>query len=473
MISWFFSLQFRLVLGFALVLALALGSVSWYVGSVAQREADRFQQGVVESRSARMQRVISRFYANRQGWAGLQPALEQAGSLYGWHIVVNDDQGQVVAESHRRFELTRSGGRNKTRFFPVVSSGREVGSVGVVPSELPDAIPEPPVSRMVSALDRSLLWTGLAAGATGILLVSLVSGRVLAPARNLNLAARRLGQGDLSQRVAASGRDEISQLARTFNAMAADLQGAEEQRRNLMADVAHELRTPLSNIQGYIEAVRDGLLQPDANTLDTIHQQVLHLARLVEDLRLLALVEAGALTLTRDLDSLEIVLRRSVESFGARAKAKGVALSLEVPPQLPLVQMDRTRIAQVVANLLENAIFHTPEGGAVSVSVELTGSERERRARVSVSDTGEGLSEVDLRLVFERFYRVDPSRSRATGGVGLGMTIAKQLVEAHGGVITAESIPGRGSRFIFDLPLTTPSTDTSNRYSEKQVYMPC
>jgi len=203
--------------------------------------------------------------------------------------------------------------------------------------------------------------------------------------RSLNSAALRLGQGDLSQRVSAPGRDEIGQLARSFNSMAEELESAERQRRNLMADVAHELRTPLSNIQGYLEAVRDGLLQPDSSTIDTIYQQVIHLTHLVEDLRLLALAEAGSLSLNWEFDSMEDLLRLSVESFGPRAEAKGVRLSLDISDGangasaeegavLPLIEMDRTRIAQVVANLIENAIFHTPAGGVVTVSAELTGS---------------------------------------------------------------------------------------------------
>ena len=310
--SWVFSLQFRLVLGFAVVLALALGSVSWYVGYIAQREADRFQDEVEDARAARIEYVISRHYASRQGWSGLQPALEQLGPLLGWHIVVKDAGGRLVAEAPMGSEVPKRSISGKTREFPVLISGRRVGSVGIAPGIFPGVAPEPPVSRLVSALDRSLLWAGLGAGAAGILLVSLVSGRVLAPARNLNTAARRLGQGDFSQRVAAKGRDEISQLASTFNTMASQLEHAEQQRQSLMADVSHELRTPISNIQGYLEAVGDGLLQPDATTLDAIHQQVLHLARLVEDLRVLALAEAGTLPLNQEQDSLEDLLRRSV-----------------------------------------------------------------------------------------------------------------------------------------------------------------
>jgi signal transduction histidine kinase len=191
------------------------------------------------------------------------------------------------------------------------------------------------------------------------------------------------------------------------------------------------------------------LLQPDDKTIDTIYQQVVHVVQLVEDLRILAMAESGTLRLHRESGSIEELLRQAVDAFRPRAEAKGVDLSVGVQPELPDVPMDRTRIAQVVANLLENAIFHTPEGGLVAVSARNSNSV----LTVAVSDTGPGISSQDMDLVFERFYRVDPSRTRSTGGTGLGLTIAKQLIEAHGGSIGVESAVGQGSRFYFNLPL--------------------
>ena len=455
MSKWFFGLHFRLVLGFVLVLALALGSVSFYVGHAAEQEVERFRQDVETARAARIEDLLGEYYSEQGGWVGLQRSVEQAATVFGHRILVRDSEGRLVADSHQRFgrpwQQTRPGIQN----FPILMSGDEIGSVAFESSDVPDVAPDPSWSRLVSAMNRSLIWTGLVAGAGGILLVSLMSRRLLAPARALTSAARRLGQGDFSQRVSTSGRDEIGELGRTFNSMAEGLERAERQRRNLIADVAHELRTPLSNVQGYLEAVKDGLLQPDIATIDTIHQQVLQLAHLVEDLRVLALAEAGSLRLNLEPDSLEDVLRRSVEAIQPRAETRGISVSLEVPPGLPLVEMDRARIAQVVGNLLENAILHTPQGGQVAVSAEVVGTSS---ARVTVADTGEGIPPEDLPQVFERFYRVDPSRTRATGGVGLGLTIAKQIVEAHGGTIRAESKPGKGSRFIFDLPLAAPAS---------------
>jgi len=331
--------------------------------------------------------------------------------------------------------------------LPIVSSGNQVGSLVIEPNQ--ELALEPPLSRLASSINRSLVWTGMAALMAGIVMVFLVSRRILAPVRSLNTAALQLGKGDLSQRVPAKDHGEMGRLAQTFNVMAENLEKAEQQRRHMVADVAHELRTPLSNIQGYLEAVKDGIVQPDAQTIDTIYQQVLHLSRLVEDLRLLALAEAGALKLDRQRESIEELARKSVDAFSPRATAKGLVLTLEVASDLPLVDMDRTRISQVLSNLLDNAIFHTPEGGQVKVRVDgLNGA-----VQVMVEDTGVGIPAEALAHVFDRFYRVDISRARATGGAGLGLTIAKQLVEAHGGSIRAESVVGHGSVFTFELTI--------------------
>lgn len=450
MSKWFFSLQFRLIVGFALVLAITLGSISLYIGYAAKREVAKVEQELERVRAARVERLVSQYYEVQGDWKGLQPILERASSLYSRHFVVTDEDGNVVGDSLRRFGHPFRKGKFDVRPAPLHRSGRQIGALLVGPSDAPEGLPEPRLTRFADAINRALLWAGAAAGAGAVLMVSLVSGRALSSVSVLSSVARQLGRGDLSQRVPERGRDEVAELGRTFNAMADDLESAENQRRHLVADVAHELRTPLSNVQGYVEAVRDGVLEPDATTVKTIHQQVMYLAHLVDDLRLLAETEAQDFHLDISPDSLEGVIDRSVEAFRPRAEAKGVTLATEVPPDLPLVEMDRTRITQVVGNLLENAVRHTPSGGEVSLSVRI---EDAALARVTVADSGEGISPQALAHVFDRFYRVDPSRTRTTGGAGLGLTIAQHLVQAHGGSIRAASTTGKGSRFIFDLPL--------------------
>ena len=459
MTRWLGSLQFRLVLGFTAVLALALAGVSVYVGIAAGKEVERFEQKRDAARTARVAELVSKFYSDRQDWSGLQPLLERAAPVAGRRIVVSNQNGVIVADSHRLY-LGKKRGSEKRNIegvlfpaehqAPILVDNRQVGVFSVNPDLQPGGGGDPAAAGVVSAVNRSLIVTGVIAAVVGTLLVLFLSGRVLAPVQSLGAAALRLGRGDLAQRAPAAGPTEIRQLAGSFNAMASDLENAERRRRELVADVAHELRTPISNIQGYLEAIKDGLLEPEADTIDTIYGQAAHLSRLVEDLRLLAQVEAGALELHRTPGSVADFLRNSVEAVRPRADAKGVTLALETGPAIPSVVVDHTRIAQVLANLLENAITHTPEGGMISI---VAAPASRSQVEISVTDTGGGIPPEDLPRLFDRFYRADPSRSRLTGGAGLGLTIAKQLVEAHGGTIEVNSALGAGTQFSFRLPV--------------------
>ena len=318
----------------------------------------------------------------------------------------------------------------------------------LVPESQAPVLANPVPARISAVVNRSLLWAGIGAAALGTVLVWLLSRRTLMPLQSLGEAARQLEGGDLSQRADTGGPAEIRELAHSFNVMAEGLEEAERQRQSLTADIAHELRTPLSNIQGYLEAIRDGLVQPDPETIDTIHSQAIHLSHLVEDLRILAQVESGYLQLQLSSTLVEELLRSSVEAMRPRAETKGVTLALEADAALPPLELDATRIAQVVDNLLENAITHTPEGG----SVRVYGRTVANAVEVEVADTGPGIPREELPRLFDRLYRADPSRARETGGSGLGLTIARRLVEAHGGSIEADSVVGVGSRFTIRLP---------------------
>ena len=376
--------------------------------------------------------------------------------------------GSVLADPRKRGSVELAKAKRAYISSEVLVDGRRVGVVLIGPQgfrpgftlrkaparpPVPESLwsirfQEPSLARFSDTINRSLLISGIGAGALGVLLVVLMSRRALRSVRRLTAAAQSLGRGDLSQRVPVSGRDEIGELSRTFNVMAEGLQDAERQRRNMVADVAHELRNPLSNIRGYVEAVRDGVLEADEATIGRIHRQTMYLSKLVEDLRLLAETESADFSLDLEPGSMGEVVARSVEAHRPQAQAKGVSLSSSAQTALQEVEMDRTRIEQVLGNLLQNAIRHTPSDGRVDVTVEAS----ESAVKVTVADTGEGISPDDLPHVFDRLFRADPSRTRTTGGAGLGLTIARQLVEAHGGSIRAESTPSQGSRFIFEIP---------------------
>lgn len=473
MTRWFFSLQFRLVLGFAAVLLLALTAVGIYSNFAAQREVRNLRGAADEALFARIQETFTDYHAATGSWAGVARTVERLSYVTGRDIALLDNDGELLAVTRQargrppppevkyfRSEILLDDAHvgtvligpvaSRPTYRPYRGQGNPRGS-----GDTRREIQEPSLRRFADTTFQSLLWSGLAAGVGGILLISLMSRRMLGSVRRLTGAAQKLGKGDLSQRVADAGRDEIGELTRTFNAMAEGLEQAERQRRNMVADVAHELRTPLTNIRGYVEAVRDGVLEADQAAIENIHRQTMYLAKLVDDLRLLAETESADFELDLEENSLDETIARSIEAFRPQAQAKRINLTTNVAvEQLSgrglLAVFDRTRIEQVMNNLLQNAVTHTRPDGQIDITME----KGDQAVSVTVADTGEGIAPDDLPRVFERLYRVDPSRARSTGGAGLGLTIAKQLVEAHGGTICAESTLGEGSRFTFTLPLS-------------------
>ncbi len=316
-----------------------------------------------------------------------------------------------------------------------------------------------PLTPALGPFDRILaraLFLPAAAGFTGALLLSLLLlQRIALPLMQLTAAARRFALGDLRARVPVRGPREVAEVATEFNRMAEGLARAQTQQRALVADVAHELRTPLTVLRGYVEALRDGLADPDAETVGLIHTETLQLQRLVEDLQDLAQADAAELHLQREVVDPVELLSTEAAGFRLQAEARGVDLAADLPDGLPPLLVDRRRLAQVTDNLLANALRYTPSGGTISLSARTDGD----RLRVTVRDTGPGIAVEHLPFLFDRFYRVDPSRARETGGSGLGLTIARRLVEAHGGEIGVTSAPGQGSTFWFTVPLDRPSRD--------------
>jgi two-component system OmpR family sensor kinase/two-component system sensor histidine kinase BaeS len=295
---------------------------------------------------------------------------------------------------------------------------------------------------------RTFLFTGLAIAA-GSLVVGLVISRGMSrPIVELTEASRAVASGDLSARVRVRYQGEIGELARAFNSMTEELARADQIRRNLTADVAHELRTPLSVIRGKLEGVIDGVYPATPEHLEPIVDETKLLTHLVEDLRLLTQAETDQLTLEMRPTDIGDLLRDAHVNFSPQASDRGVTLSLDLPAHLPAVTGDWRRIAQVLSNLVTNALRHTPQGGCVA----LRATAGDGTVRVSVADTGSGISSEDLPYIFERFWRGEKSRSRAGGGTGLGLAIAKQLVEIHSGTIGVDTEAGKGSSFWFTLP---------------------
>lgn len=360
------------------------------------------------------------------------------GTLVGWlEAVTVPGGGTVGGPDSGLTDGTNGGPASSTARSP--SSGTEDG-----PNAPTDSGPNGRDGR--DALDGPrdlLILVALVGGGLGLLFGIAVSRGMTAPLDRLAEAARAIGAGDLGQRVEVGGSRELAAVATSFNNMAASLEQAETLRRNLVADVAHELRTPLSVLQVNLQAILDGVYPLERAEIARLYDQSRLLSRLVDDLHELAQAEAGQLPLHRETTDLVALARFTAATFTPVAEAQGVRLDLELPEELPAVSVDPGRIAQVLHNLLSNAVSHSPAGGVVTLRAEADSTD----VVLTVHDTGEGIAAEDLAHVFDRFYRADRSRSRQRGGSGLGLAIARSLVAAHGGslTLTSEGVPGRGS----------------------------
>jgi signal transduction histidine kinase len=322
----------------------------------------------------------------------------------------------------------------------------------VVGTALVTGEPPPLAPREVQYLartNRASLYAALAAILIALFLGIFLARRLTRPVRELTTATRAMAQGELEQQVPVRSQDELGELAASFNRMSADLARANELRRQMTADIAHDLRTPLSVIKGYTEGLRDGVLQPASETFQTIHQETEHLSRLVEDLRTLSLADAGELALTRQLVHPRELLERTAAAHLPRAHQSEVSLHVTAEANVAAVNIDPERMAQVLGNLVDNALRHTPAGGQISLAAAQQGND----VLLTVQDNGVGIAPGKLPRIFDRFYRGDDARQAHEGESGLGLAIAKSLVELHGGTISVESILGAGTTFTIALPV--------------------
>ncbi len=319
------------------------------------------------------------------------------------------------------------------------------------PVSLPDVLVDTSASQsaFIQLVNRAFLAALGVSLLVAVLLSWVTARRILRPVQTLTTATRQMGQGDLSVRVAVRGKDELAELGQSFNQMAADLAHQEELRRHLAADVAHELLTPLTAVRGHLEAEQDGLLEPTPDLINSLHDEVMLLDKLIADLQELSLAEAGQLHLDVQPVSLVEVVMGAVTAVTPQLVARDLTLTTDLPDNLPLMELDARRMGQVFRNLLGNAIKYSDPGGQLTVTARRSGDE----LLVGVRDTGAGIAPEHLPYIFDRFYRADPSRARDTGGSGLGLAIVKGVVEAHHGRVWAESTPGAGSIFTVSLPL--------------------
>ena len=303
-------------------------------------------------------------------------------------------------------------------------------------------------SAFLEQITRTLLLSALGAILLALFLGILLAGTLTEPLRELTVATRAVAAGDLDQTVPVRSTDELGELADSFNLMSAELSRSQHLRRQMTADIAHELRTPVSVIIGHTDAIDDGVLPPSKETIDIIRDEAERLERMVEDLRMLTRADAGELLLDKSPLDVQPLLEKVVKAHRRAAARCDIKLSVDYEPNPVKVYVDADRISMVLGNLLNNAIRYTPEGGRITLSAQSQGGNVE----VVVTDSGPGIPEDKIARVFDRFYRIEKSRSREDGGSGLGLAIAKSIVEQHGGTIHVESVVGEGTSFIIVLP---------------------
>lgn len=457
------SFRAKLIGTLLLVILLSVGLVYVLTARSVGRQFSQFTSEQFRRRAqALAPLLVASYYAERGSWEGIDRALGQLPELrpslgprqrvlfevVAWiqeDLVLVDAQGTVVFAGDESLQGRQLPEGVLDQGVPLVYEDRQVGTLlsGIALRRF-----SPLAQRFLRSLDRGILLAGalaaLAALALGGILVRGLARRLDAVTR----AAERIAAGQLGQRVEVRSSDEIGRLAGAFNAMSARLQASESLRRQMIADVAHELRTPVSVIQGDLEALVDGVYPPEPKTFQSLLEETRRLSRLIAELRELSLLEAGELSLQRRPLDLAALAAQRLEAFRPQAQQRGIALQVEAEA-VPLLEADPDRLSQVLDNLLSNALRYTPRGGRVAVALRgETGG-----VVCTVTDSGPGIPPEDLEKVFERFWRGDRARSRAGGGSGLGLSIAKRLVEAHGGTMWVQSRLGQGSTFGFRLSL--------------------
>ena len=443
-------LRWKLLAAMVALVAVTIGLAAAFTRRVTHDQVHRLLVARPQQRFDEVAQAVEAHVRIEGGWKNVDAVLDR---FTDTRVIVVDNGGAVIAVSpdlrganivvdaddRVKITTTANGAQQRIRLqMPPVplrdASGRAIGRAYVMPAD--EAEPMTAESE-IADVDRRLLALFGIATLVALALTALLSRRITRPIEQLTTAVHEMGRGGVPVPVRVGGRDEIARLATAFNTMASTIATQEELRKRMTSDVAHELRTPLTNLRAELEAIEDGLAPPDAPRIASLHEEVVHLQRLVDDLQELAVAEAGALRLQRERIELGAAISKLV------AGQADVVVEDEVT-----VEADATRVRQIVQNLLANALRHTPADARVRVTVGRDGD----RARVAIRDAGPGIPAAELERIFERFYRVDEARSRDHGGSGLGLAIVRRLVELHGGRVWAESVQGQGATFIVTLP---------------------
>ena len=434
--------------------------------------SDNFERYVLDQQSQTKLSLVEAFYAQNGSWEGVDQVLSSENVMIMGGRGSGRGQGQGgnqtlpgMQAGQRSFGLADASGIVLAGLEELYPTGSQL-TQEQLDSGVPVLFKGERVGTLLSSrllsysgleqtfldqVNRGLLWTLLAAVLVVSLLSLLVSGSFTKPIKALTNASRNLAEGKRKQLVEVNSSDELGELGTSFNRMSQEIENAERLRKQMTADIAHDLRTPLTVIGGYVEATRDGALDLTPERLDVLGLEVNRLNRLVSDLRTLSQSDSGELLISREAVEPAGLLTKISEVFRLQAEQKGINLTVRTAEELPRFYGDEGRLMQVFENVVANAIRHTPTGGKIALGV--TQTVENRALLFTVTDNGEGIPVEELPLIFERFHRVDKSRHADTNQSGLGLAIARAIVEAHGGRIWAESRSGAGTTISFEIPL--------------------
>ncbi|MBN2556578.1 MAG: HAMP domain-containing protein [Anaerolineales bacterium] len=450
----FRSLQGKLIIAFLLV---ALTSTAILAGITSRSTQDRFSEYIFNQEFDSLLYALEDFYRTHGTLDGYQAELfpgpperpNREPFSPSLAFTVTDPYGGVINRQPDQIGGRREPAGEDSQHAPIVVDGELVGFLTMKPSPFEfNQFEQQFIGRIQSTLLVSMFGAMVVAVALGFLLSRSLSE----PVKELNRATEAMAAGNLVQRVQVRSRDEIGKLAESFNQMNAKLERMMAQREQMTADIAHELRTPLSVIIGHTSAGKEGILPVDEEMIAVIDDEARHLERLVQDLRTLSLAEAGELTLKRQPAKVAELLNACTAAYLPAGLDKGVKIETTTAENLPELILDTARFKQVINNLIENALRYAPEGSAIELSAEKEGA----FVVFSVADAGKGIPAEECERIFDRLYRRDDARARAEGGSGLGLAIVKTLVENHGGDIRVESELGRGTQFLIRLPISDP-----------------
>ena len=445
------SLSLKLTLAFLAVGVIGIVLVAAVVRLQTQREFDQF---VLNRYQADLLEELQNYYQVNGNWGNIQAVLvrnpDNRRMSHDWTPVTLLDADRIVVYGGIRHQLGESVPKQiGDQSVPVEIEGKTVGWVLFSSSrDLNSNLPESPESTFLKNMNRAILYGALGAVGLALLLGALLARTIARPVQDMTEATQAIAQGQLGHQVPVRTQDEIGRLAKSFNQMSADLSDSVQQRRQMTADIAHDLRTPLSVIMGYTESLSDGKFKGSPEIYRIMHKETQHLNRLIDDLRTLSLADAGELPLTCRPVAPHELLSRIAEAHQVQAQQKNISLRMETADGLPLINVDPDRMVQVLGNLVNNAIRFTPENGEIWLTAVTTANQ----LQFNIKDTGLGIAAADLPHIFNRFYKGDTARHHSSDS-GLGLAIARSIVEAHNGQIKAASSPGEGTTFTITLPI--------------------